>query len=290
MENILTMKITIFLTLSLFIFNACQGRNMPLGHKPIDEISDKKPLVALLEPKVMPKKYTSKKSKEVNKKSVLKSPSRRASIRKKIPAHKKSTKSHHASTKTLAPLPVLPSIEEIQKETTQKIHNKQVVGSQSKKSLALSPIDENVASSLMKKIALPKESFSGGGMFNGLDMGTIRIGKSPDYTSIILDSYIYEGKDVLSSKKSPVSGTYLFTYEPSKHRIIGIIDGYKSFTALQSNQEKLFSDSKVVKNISILKHIGNDGIKFIIALKKRVKVNIFDVKNPGRIIINLFPL
>lgn len=143
---------------------------------------------------------------------------------------------------------------------------------------------------IIENVAQPRESFSGGGIANDLDMATIRIGKSTDYTSIIFDSYIYESKDTLPSKKSTISGTYLFTYTPSTNQIIGLLDGYHAFSALLSDQKALFSDNDVVKNIYVLKRMGTDGIKFVIQLRKKVRANIFDVKNPGRIIVNLFPL
>lgn len=283
-----TMKITILVSVILFILNACQGRNMPAELGKTKQVLDnnqskiKKPLKKPIA-KIVHKKDSFQESKKVEKVKVA---VKKRSTIKKVPLAKKSQSSNFPVTEGLPPLPVLPSIKE-----SQKVHvKKQAPKPVAKQITPPSHTEEDITNTIMTKIPLPKESFSGGGMLNGLDMATIRIGKSPDYTSIILDSYLYEGKNVLPSKKAPVSGTYLFTYEPSKHRIIGLIDGYQSFSALQSDQSKLFSDSKVVKNISILKRMGSDGIKFVITLRKNVRANIFDVKNPGRIIINLFPL
>jgi len=296
------MKITILASVILLILNACQGRNMPLGPTLTKEKLDVNHSTVLHKPKPtsMGKKNTSRKIAEIEKMEKIvkmkkplstekvkhvKTSTQKQDIVKKAPLRKKPPRTTHADKHDLHPLPILPSIAQSKKNNA-----KQVITPRKKQTLAPTHADEDVANTLMTKIHLPKENFSGGGIVDGLDISSIRIGKSPDYTSIILDSYKYEGKNVLPSKKSPSSGPYLFTYEPSKHRIVGLIDGYKDFSALQSDQRQLFSDSKIVKNMSVLKRMGSDGIKFVITLRKNVRVNIFDVKNPGRIIINLFPL
>ena len=293
------MKITILVSVILFILNACQGRNMPLKPTLTKEKLDENHSTVLHKPKPtsIGKKNTPNKIAEMEKIVKMKKPlntekakkvktsTQKQNIVKKAPLRKKPPRTTHVDKHDLPPLPILPSIAQSKKNNA-----RQVITPRKKQTLAPTHAAEDVANTLMSKIHLPKENFSGGGIVDGLDMSTIRIGKSPDYTSIILDSYKYEGKNVLPSKKSPSSGTYLFTYEPSKHRIVGLIDGYKAFSALQSDQRQLFSDSKIVKNMSVLKRMGSDGIKFVITLRKNVRVNIFDVKNPGRIIINLFPL
>jgi len=134
------------------------------------------------------------------------------------------------------------------------------------------------------------ERFFGGTSTTNLDMGMIRIGKSNVYTSIILDSYKWNGYNALPIENSPVSGNYLFTYEPKENRIVGIINGYNAFSALVEDQNDLFKESDMVKNIYIDRYIGKDGIKFIIELEQKAKVSVIDVQNPGRIIINLYPL
>ena len=291
------MKITILISVILLILNACQGRNMPLGPTLTKEKLYVNHSTVLHKPTSMGKKNTSRNIAEIEKMEKIvkmkkalstkkvKTSTQKQDIVKKYPLRKNLPHTTYADKHDLHPLPILPSIAQSKKNNA-----KEVITPRKKQTLAPIHTDEDVANTLMTKIHLPKENFSGGGIVDGLDMSTIRIGKSPDYTSIILDSYKYEGKNVLPSKKSPSSGTYLFTYEPSKHRIVGLIDGYKAFSALQSDQRQLFSDSKIVKNMSVLKRMGSDGIKFVITLRKNVRVNIFDVKNPGRIIINLFPL
>ena len=279
------MKAFIFITI-LIIFNACQGRNMPIQAAiPLNNTEKNTTSIPLTHTPVKTKDVTNnhkslhkhKKSSENKQTITLPSPAPKKHVKHSI-SRKKVSPSHH----NLPPLPYIPSIDERKiltpptPSTTYKSNTK--------------PKDIAVDTIIDTQVAKPRESFSGGGIVSGLDMATIRIGKSSDYTSIIFDSYQFEGKETLPTKKASTSGTYLFTYEPSKKRIIGLIDGYAAFSALLSDQRTLFSDNNVVKNIYVLKHLGNDGIKFVIKLRKNVRVNIFDVKNPGRIIVNLFPL
>jgi len=270
-----------------FLLNACQGRSMPMHKdmqskkKPVKMKQKKKPTLHIEvtdKPKVkkekrkplLDMKIEDKPKKHKSKAKKIKVPLVKEKKREKYfptPTTKKET------SERLPSLPTLPSIEREVPVTHKK--NK------------ISTLKES--DKIINTIPLPTESFSGGGLVDNLDMGAIRIGRSPDYTSIIFDSYTYEGKDKVSSTQSYSSGTYLFTYEPSKNRIIAFIDGYNDFSALKEDQRALFKESKVVKNIYVLKHLGKDGIKFVIKLRKKVRVNIFDVKKPGRIIVNLFP-
>ena len=274
----------LLLVIVLFVLNACQGRSMPM-HK--DMQSKKKPIkvkqkrkpIHHIEVKDKPKVKREKRKPLLDIKMEDKTKKHITKIKKiEVPVVKEKkyfplTKTKKEPSDTLPSLPTLPLI----KNEVPSTHKKNKIST-------LKESDK-----IINTIPLPTESFSGGGLVDNLDMGAIRIGRSPDYTSIIFDSYKYEGKDKVSSTQSYSSGTYLFTYEPSKNRIIAFIDGYNDFSALKEDQRALFKESKVVKNIYVLKHLGKDGIKFVIKLRKKVRVNIFDVKKPGRIIVNLFP-
>jgi len=122
-----------------------------------------------------------------------------------------------------------------------------------------------------------------------LDMGNIRIGKSKDYTTLIFDSYQWAGHNAESTVPAAESGSYDFSYEANKNRIVGRITGYNAFSALLGDQHSLFRDSNVIKNIYIDRYIGKNSIQFIIQLKKKVKLTVLDVKNPARIIVTLYP-
>ena len=278
------MKTFIFITI-LIIFNACQGRNMPIhavsSSKKFENNTTSVPTTIQKSAETIHMAiHKTNKTKTLQKHKTLKEtirPPLVQSVHVKHPIyHKKKVQFKHK----LPPLPHIPSISESQILKIPKTQKK----------TPTKPTEIVVNTMINTQVAQPRESFSGGGIVSGLDMATIRIGKSSDYTSIIFDSYKYEGGKDIPTKKASNSGTYLFTYEPSKKRIIGLIDGYKAFSALLSDQRDLFKDNTIVENIYVLKQLGNDGIKFIIKLRKNVRVNIFDVKNPGRIIVNLFPL
>ncbi len=122
-----------------------------------------------------------------------------------------------------------------------------------------------------------------------LDMANIRIGKSEDYTSIVFDSFRWEGYNTESTVEASESGSYHFSYEPQKNRIVGTLQGYSAFSALLGDQSELFKGNELIKNIYIDRYLGNDGIQFVIQLKKKVQMTVLDMKNPARIIVNLYP-
>jgi len=122
-----------------------------------------------------------------------------------------------------------------------------------------------------------------------LDMANIRIAKSNDYTTLIFDSYQWRGYNQEATEIAKESGNYEFEYEPKKNRIVAVIHGYTSFSALLGDQSQLFKRSDVIKNIYIDRYIGDDSIKFIIKLKKPIQMTVQNMKNPGRIILNLYP-
>ena len=122
-----------------------------------------------------------------------------------------------------------------------------------------------------------------------LDMANIRIGNSSDYTTLIFDSYVWGGYNTASTQEASSSGAYEFKYEPENNRIVASLQGYSAFSALLGDQSKLFSQSDVIKNIYIDRYIGEGNIQFIIDLKKKVKITVLDVQDPGRIIVTLYP-
>lgn len=122
-----------------------------------------------------------------------------------------------------------------------------------------------------------------------LDMANIRIAKSNDYTTLIFDSYKWSGYNNEPTKVAQESGNYNFKYEPKHNRIVAVIDGYTSFSALLGDQSQLFKGSDVIKNIYIDRYIGDSSIKFIIKLKKKIQMTVQNLKNPGRIVLNIYP-
>jgi len=134
-----------------------------------------------------------------------------------------------------------------------------------------------------------QEIFSGGIMTDGLDLGTIRLGKEGSTTRLVLDSYKWNIDAKTPSIRSYETGYYTFTYNPETKRITGIVDGYRGFSALHGTKERSFGANKVVKRLYLEKYLDDSGYKFSIDLKQDAKVNVFDLKRPGRIIIDITP-
>ena len=114
----------------------------------------------------------------------------------------------------------------------------------------------------------------------GLDIANIRISNSPERTRLVFDSYSH-------GKKSSASGAYNYKYDASKKSIILTLKEYQEVSALGNAKARNYHNS-IVKKI-YLDNKDTNTIKSIIALKKDAKVNVFDIKEPGRIVIDIFP-
>ncbi len=134
-----------------------------------------------------------------------------------------------------------------------------------------------------------QEIFSGGIMTDGLDIGTIRLGKEGATTRLVLDSYKWNINAKIPSVRAYETGYYTFTYDPKTRHIIGIVDGYRGFSALHGAKERTFGSNNIVKKLSMKPYADDSGFKFIIELKQNAKVNVFDLKSPGRIIVDITP-
>jgi hypothetical protein len=164
-----------------------------------------------------------------------------------------------------------------------------------------SMVEEVEAVEKVKKIAkkYPKvqsytkrkqEIFSGGIMTDGLDIGTIRLGKEGTTTRLVFDSYKWNTHSNTPSIRAHETGYYTFTYEPKKRRITAIINGYRGFSALHNAKVRTFGSNPMVRKLTMEKYLDDSGFKFMIELKQNAKVNVFDLKAPGRIIVDISPL
>ena len=135
-----------------------------------------------------------------------------------------------------------------------------------------------------------QEIFSGGIMTDGLDIGTVRLGKEAGTTRLVLDSFKWNMDAKTPSIRAYETGYYTFTYDPRTRRITGIIDGYRGFSALHGAKERTFGSNAMVRKLSLKPYADDSGFKFVIELKQNAKVNIFDLKGPGRIIIDITPM
>jgi hypothetical protein len=139
-----------------------------------------------------------------------------------------------------------------------------------------------------KKSALKAQSFSGGKVTDGLDMGVVRLGVSKSFSRIIFDSYKWE-EGALPTERVNQSGNYIFTHEPEKRQITAIVDGYRAFSALVGDQSALYEGNPYVRTIRLEEYLDDSGFKFVIELKEDVSVYVYELQNPGRIIVDLIP-
>jgi len=145
----------------------------------------------------------------------------------------------------------------------------------------------------MQQVGMPvvqknPSNFIGGNSVNGLDLAKIDIMRSPNHTSLVLHSYLWAGYNNKSIQTSPYIGRYAFQYEEQTRRIMATLYGYNAVSALLHIQKEL-NKSSLVKNIYIDRYLGKDTVKFIIELNQPVKIKIFNLKYPGRIILNIYP-
>ncbi len=133
------------------------------------------------------------------------------------------------------------------------------------------------------------ESFAGGKISDGLDMGMVRLGVSSKYTRLIFDTYKWKAGEIPTERIND-SGTYLFTHEPAQRRITAIVDGYRAFSALVGDQSELYRGNPFVETIRLEEYLDDSGFKFVIELKEDVSVYVYELHNPARIIVDLIPL
>jgi len=115
-----------------------------------------------------------------------------------------------------------------------------------------------------------------------LDIANIRISNSPERTRLVFDSYT-------SGAKASVSGAYNYKYDASKKSITLTLKDYKSLSALGSSKTRTYPATSLVKKIYLSNTTQANTIKCVIVLRNNVSVKVFDIKEPGRIVIDISP-
>jgi len=139
------------------------------------------------------------------------------------------------------------------------------------------PIDkEPLSQSSNKNIELE-------GIDNGLDIGTIRTSETKNHVRLVFDSYKWNDTTEYLGDKVNEVGSYTFDYDPDKFLITVILHGYSAFSA---NLPK-FSSKSIVEKIYLDKYLDDNGYKFYIKLRYNSEVKLFDLKNPGRIVVDI---
>ncbi|NOZ89917.1 MAG: hypothetical protein GXO60_01385 [Epsilonproteobacteria bacterium] len=127
------------------------------------------------------------------------------------------------------------------------------------------------------------EGFSGGVESDGLDIGTIRTSETDNSVRLVFDSYQWNDTSEYLGDKVEKVGSYSFDYDPEKLLITGVVNGYRGFSA----QLPKFSKKSIVEKIYFDKDLDDSGYKFYIKLRYDSKVKVFDLANPGRIVVDI---
>lgn len=131
--------------------------------------------------------------------------------------------------------------------------------------------------------------FTGGTVTDGLDMGTIRLGLNNDTTRLVFDSYEWNTHAKTPHIKAMNSGHYDFKYDAKNRRITAVVSGYRGFSALNATKPRFFKTSNMVEKIYLETYLDDSGYKFTIQLQQNAQVNIFELKEPARIIVDMTP-
>ena len=159
--------------------------------------------------------------------------------------------------------------------------------------IAIPILDDEVINTKTKTFSEPSTStsqtFSGGKVTDGLDIGTIRLGLNNGTTRLVFDSYKWDMNTKKPTVKAENSGHYDFKYDAQNKRISAVISGYRGFSALNATKPRFFRTSNMVEKIYLETYLDDSGYKFTIQLKQNAQVNIFELKAPARIIVDITP-
>lgn len=125
-----------------------------------------------------------------------------------------------------------------------------------------------------KEVASEPQEFEGGHLSDGLNITKIRQSKHGNMLRLVFDS---EGEN------NGRVGSYSFVYYPEKYLITAIVGGYRSFSA----QLPSFSNDSIIEKIYMDEYLDDSGYKFHIKLREDVKVKVFDLQNPARIVVDV---
>jgi len=133
------------------------------------------------------------------------------------------------------------------------------------------------------ELASEIELFTGGKISDDLDIGSIRISQNEKSVRLVFDSYVWNSSDKSMKAKANHVGRYNFSYDPNKALIVAKINGYRGFSAKIPD----FSRQHIVEKIYFGEALKDNMYKFYIKLRHNVPVRVFDLSNPGRIVVDI---
>jgi len=124
-------------------------------------------------------------------------------------------------------------------------------------------------------------SVQGGEITDGRDLRNIRWGKHPEFERIVLD--IYKGAYYDKGPVVPVPCYFVVEYEYYPFRFTVTLNGIRARNA----EYRSFPESSIIEETYLIPYLDDSGIKFAIALGGPVEFEVFELHNPGRIVIDL---
>ncbi|CAA6825771.1 MAG: Unknown protein [uncultured Sulfurovum sp.] len=119
-------------------------------------------------------------------------------------------------------------------------------------------------------------TFSGGVVQDGLNIKSIRVGRHDGFIRLVFDVY-----DEL--KPASKVGHYQAKYNPNENDISVVLSGYRKFSATLPS----FSTASDIEKIYFEKYYDDSAFKFHIKLRHQVKVRVFALKNPARLVFDI---
>ena len=126
-----------------------------------------------------------------------------------------------------------------------------------------------------------KFSVQGGEITDGKNLGDIRWGRHADFERLVLD--IHKSLDFQKGPAAEVPCYFTVKYEYYPYRLTVELNGIRS-------REAEFGDlicSQYIERTYSLPYLDDSGIMFSIALNKPVKIEVFELHSPGRIVIDI---
>ena len=133
------------------------------------------------------------------------------------------------------------------------------------------------------ELATEAETFAGGRTTDGLDIGTIRVSQNDERVRLVFDNYKWDYEKEGLGDKVDYVGRYDFVYDPEKTLITAKISGYRGFSA----EVPTFSRHNIVEKIYFGDEFDDSSYKFYIKLRQDAPVKVFDLNNPGRIVVDI---
>jgi len=124
-----------------------------------------------------------------------------------------------------------------------------------------------------------EESFTGGRVSDGLNVKKVRVGQHNGYTRLVFD--IYNGEYL-----SNTVGRYSAKYYERRDDITVLLEGYRNFSAKLPS----FSRSSVIEKIYFERYEDDSAFKLHIKLRQEVKVRIFALDKPARLVFDIKPI